>query len=156
MPPGRPKAVNSQKQLWDWFQSYVKALKANPILVHDFVGKDGDSVERRKERPLTMEGFENYVADVGGPIDLDQYFANTDNKYKEFSSICSRIKKEIRADQIEGGMAGIYNASITQRLNGLAEKVETKSLPPKETDLSNLTYEELEMLAATIEKLNGH
>lgn len=124
MPAGRPKAVNSPKQLWDWFQSYVKALKANPILVHDFVGKDGDSVERRKERPLTMVGYENYVADVGGPIDLDQYFANKDGHYAEFSSICSRIRKEIQADQIEGGMAGIYNPSITQRLNNLIEKTQ--------------------------------
>ena len=31
---------------------------------------------------------------------------------------------EIRQDQIEGGMSGIYNPSITQRLNGLTDKSE--------------------------------
>lgn len=124
MPAGRPKAVNSPKQLWDWFQAYVKAIKANPILVHDFVGKDACEVERRKERPLTMVGYENYVADVGGPAELKDYFANKDDAYSEFSPICSRIKKEIQADQIEGGMVGIYNPSITQRLNNLVEKTQ--------------------------------
>jgi len=39
--------------------------------------------------------------------------------------VCSRIKKSIRKDQIEGGMVGQYNPSITQRLNGLVEKQET-------------------------------
>jgi hypothetical protein len=30
----------------------------------------------------------------------------------------------IRQDQIEGGMVGQYNPSITQRLNGLTEKTD--------------------------------
>jgi hypothetical protein len=35
---------------------------------------------------------------------------------------CSYIKREIRNDQISGGMVGQYNPSITQRLNNLTEK----------------------------------
>lgn len=124
MPGGRYKMVESPEQLLKWFKDYVKAIKANPILVHDFVGKDGIAVHRERERPLTMEGFENYVHDMGGPVELKDYFSNRDNSYAEFSPVCSRIKKEIRADQIEGGMAGIYNPSITQRLNNLTEKSE--------------------------------
>jgi hypothetical protein len=45
-------------------------------------------------------------------------------QYEEFSAVCSRIRKSIRQDQIEGGMTGIYNTSITQRLNNLTEKHE--------------------------------
>jgi hypothetical protein len=56
--------------------------------------------------------------------DLSNYFANSDNRYSDYSTICSHIKKEVRSDQIEGGMAGIYNPSITQRLNNLVEKVQ--------------------------------
>ena len=74
-----------------------------------------------------MEGFENYVADIPNlPMDLGDYFENRNSAYSEFSAICSRIKRAIRQDQIEGGMAGIYNPSITQRLNGLVEKSESK------------------------------
>ena len=48
---------------------------------------------------------------------------------------CSHIKELIRLDQISGGMAGIYNPSITQRLNGLKEETHTEisgglNLPP--------------------------
>ncbi|MNT91434.1 hypothetical protein D3C72_2325300 [compost metagenome] len=84
-------------------------------------------VMREKPRALTMEDFENYVADIDDmPVALDQYFANRENRYTDFVSICSRIRREIRADQIAGGMAGVYNPSITQRLNGLVEKTESK------------------------------
>ena len=56
--------------------------------------------------------------------DISHYFANLDKRYTEYVAICSRIRKAVRNDQIEGGMAGIYNPSITQRLNGLTEKTD--------------------------------
>jgi hypothetical protein len=46
------------------------------------------------------------------------------SRYGDYVSICTRIRKNIRQDQIEGGMTGIYNTSITQRLNNLTEKHE--------------------------------
>jgi hypothetical protein len=44
------------------------------------------------------------------------------NAYEDYRTICKCIEDEIRTDQIEGGMVGQYNPSITQRLNGLTEK----------------------------------
>lgn len=82
---------------------------------------------REKERPLTIEGFENYLEDQEIISHLSDYFANSNGNYSEYSTICSRIKRNVRQDQIEGGMSGIYNQSITQRLNGLVEKSETKT-----------------------------
>ena len=59
------------------------------------------------------------------------YFANSDNKYDDYLTICNNIREIIRQDQIEGGMAGIYNSSITQRLNNLVDKQETSiNIPP--------------------------
>jgi hypothetical protein len=78
------------------------------------------------ERPLTLDGFECYCYDNGIISDLSNYFANSDNKYSDYSTICSRIRKAIKDDQIQGGMVGQYNASITQRLNGLTDKSEIK------------------------------
>jgi|GEM_PF-996219 len=121
---GRPKAIKKSAKLWELFEQYVERVKQNPIKVQDFVGKDGDEVERKRERPLTMEGFENFLEDQGIINDLGDYMRNKDGRYSDFAPICSRIKRSIRQDQIEGGMAGIYNPSITQRLNGLTEKVE--------------------------------
>jgi len=50
--------------------------------------------------------------------------ANTRGAYDKYSSVCSRVREAIRQDQIEGGMVGQYNASITQRLNNLTDKQE--------------------------------
>lgn len=71
-----------------------------------------------------MVGFENYCWENNICKDLKQYFANTEARYTEFIPICTYIRAKIQEDQIGGGMAGIYNPSITQRLNNLTEKVE--------------------------------
>jgi hypothetical protein len=72
-----------------------------------------------------MEGFEVYCFDNHGTV--CHYFDNKEGYYEDFGTICSRIKKEIRDQQITGGMLGQFNPSITQRLNGLTEKTENKN-----------------------------
>lgn len=121
---GRPNKIESPEHLWSLFEEYIRATKNNPILKHTFVGKEGRSEYSELERPLTIEGFENYCADNGIIQDLSNYFANSNNRYKRFSTICTRIRRKVREDQIGGGMAGIYNPSITARLNNLVEKKE--------------------------------
>lgn len=125
---GKNKYIQTPELLWEYFLSYKKEVKSNPILVQDYVGKDAEMVYRQKERPLTIDGFECYLFDKGIINDLSNYFANSNNMYADYSTICSRIKKAVRTDQIEGGMAGIYNPSITQRLNNLVERSETKQI----------------------------
>lgn len=121
---GKNKYIETPEALWEYFTQYKTALKDNPFKVKDWVGKDGDQIEREKERPLTMEGFELYCYENDIIKSIDDYFSNTGGAYTDYSGICSRIRKAIRADQIEGGMAGMYNPSITQRLNGLTEKIQ--------------------------------
>jgi hypothetical protein len=120
----KKKYIETPERMWELFLAYKKETKDNPKLVQDFVGKDGDKVYREREKPLTMEGFENYVADQDLNQELSHYFANTDDRYTEYIAICSRVRRAIRQDQIEGGMVNIYNPSITQRLNGLTDKSE--------------------------------
>lgn len=122
---GRPRAFKSPEDLWDAFCKYENWVESNPILVHDFVGKDGSEVYRRRQRPLVLEGFQSWLVDNGyiGFPDIDPYL---DGTYPEFSAISRAIKGKIRQEQITGGMAGIYNPSITARLNGLTEKQELK------------------------------
>lgn len=121
---GKRKYIETPEKMWEYFESYKKWVKSNPIKVQDYVGKDAEMVYRTKERPLTIDGFECWCYDNEIISDLSNYFANSDNKYSEYSTICSRIRKAVRTDQIEGGMAGIYNPSITQRLNNLTERTE--------------------------------
>lgn len=123
--PKGTKNIETPEKMWEIFLDYKKQTKENPIKVQDYVGKDGDAVYRDKERPLTIEGFECYCFENGIISDLSHYFCNLNNRYSDYVAICSRIKKMVRKDQIEGGMVGIYNQSITQRLNGLKEQTET-------------------------------
>jgi hypothetical protein len=120
---GLKKYIESPSVLWELFEAYCKDAKSKPFVVVDWVGGMGTQVERKKERPLTMEGFEIFCWDKISQ--LKDYFSNRDGRYEEYVPICSRIKQCIREDQISGGMTGIYNPSITQRLNNLVEKTQT-------------------------------
>lgn len=122
---GKHKYIETPEKMWEYFEQYRNQVKDNPIKVQDYVGKDAEMVYREKERPLTLEGFECFMYDEGIISDLSQYFANTEQRYTEYQTICTRIRKTIKDDQIQGGMVGIYNPSITQRLNGLNENITT-------------------------------
>ena len=123
---GRPRNLDSPEQLYELFLRYKEDVKANPRIKSVFGGKEFEERAEPLERPLTMEGFELFCWDEVGQV--EQYFKNIDKRYEEFIPICSRIRKEIRRDQIEGGMVGQYNPSITQRLNGLKEQVEQTNI----------------------------
>lgn len=118
------KYIESPEKMYELFTKYKEWVDSNPILVEDYVGKDADRVLREKKRPYTYEGFCNYLEDNAIITSSDHYFNNYQGRYADYVSICSRIKREIRTNQIEGGMVGIYNPSITQRLNGLVDKKE--------------------------------
>lgn len=123
------KYIESPEKMWELFSLYKKTIKENPILVEDYVGKDAERVMRQKEQPLIMEGFECFVMDhtnITYP-DLTEYFEGKNKSYDNYFPICSRIKREIRADQIRLGLANVINPSITQRLNGLVDKTDLTS-----------------------------
>ena len=126
--PKGTKYIETPERMWELFIAYKKQIKDNPILIEDYVGKDAERVLRQKEQPLIMEGFECYVMDntkINYP-DLTEYFEGKNESYADYFPICSRIKREIRHDQIKLGLANVINPSITQRLNGLVDKSETK------------------------------
>jgi hypothetical protein len=115
-----PRNFPTPQHLRDAFDKYKEWAKGNPLKVHDYVGKDAKEVYKLKERPLSLSGFYawSYREELGA---AEQYFKNQSELYGDYIPICRAIKEEIRADQIDGGMAGVYNPSITQRLNNLNE-----------------------------------
>jgi len=123
---GNGKYIETPEKMWEYFEAYRSQVKSNPRTKTVFPGKDAIPQHEPLERPLTLEGFENWCADAGIIEDLSNYFANTKGNYSDYSTICSRIRRVIRQDQIEGGMVGQYNASITQRLNSLVDKQENQ------------------------------
>jgi hypothetical protein len=87
-----------------------------------YVGKDGSRKVDYPVVPYTIEGFERFCYNNYGCV--NQYMDNQDGNYNDFLIICSRVKREIREQQINGGLMGFYNPSITQRLNNLKESTE--------------------------------
>lgn len=116
-------------KVWNDYKKDLKNKESEWLKVQ-YVGKDGERVEDPIKLPLTFEGFKRFCWDNNIGC-IEQYFVNKDNLYNDFVSICSRIKTEIRENQIIGGMIGAFNPSITQRLNGLADKseIDLKSEP---------------------------
>ena len=121
---GKPKTFKTPEDLWNYFLKYVEHLKNNPLLVHDYVGKDGNSVYREKQRPLTFQGFEVWLSQEGviKYPDLSDYCDGKNPSYADYLHITRAIKKACSVSRIEGAMAGIFNANLAARLDGLNEE----------------------------------
>lgn len=112
------KYIETPEKLYEVFEAYKANRKPREIQKATATGVKSEW----HTPPLTMEGFEVYGYSIG--VTVENYFHNRNDAYNEYYTICQRIKREIRNDQIEGGMVGQYNPSITQRLNGLTEKTD--------------------------------
>ena len=122
---GRPRNFEAPDDLYQLFVEYRKKVKDNPRYQYSLSNKTGKAEPIPLEVPLTMSGFRVFCHD--NSLVVHDYFANTGGRYSDFTTICKRISDEIRNDQIQGGMVGQFNASITQRLNGLTEKTDITS-----------------------------
>jgi hypothetical protein len=134
--PAGTKKIKTPDIMWQLFEEYTASIKKNPFYIVEqrkgniIMPKDSKKklpsaiIKLPAMRPLTMEGFQNHLDALGVISDVTDYFENKDDRYTNYIRICQRIKRTIRQDQIEGGMAGLYNPSITQRLNGLVDKVQ--------------------------------
>jgi hypothetical protein len=112
------KYIETPEKMWELFQEYKKNLKPREIQKATATGVKSEW----HTPPLTMEGFELFGHENG--LTVEHYFRNDNGNYDAYCTICSIIRKAIRRDQIEGGMVGQFNPSITQRLNGLTEKTD--------------------------------
>jgi hypothetical protein len=118
----KSKYIETPEQMYELFEAYKANRKPREIQKATVKGV----VSEFHMPPLTMEGFDIFVMNYEGTQSkgVEQYFTNREGRYLAYVDICTRIKREIRNDQIEGGMVGQYNTSITQRLNGLTEKTD--------------------------------
>ena len=118
------KYIKTPEELYQMWLSYKTHVKANPRYKYVLSVKTGLMVPEPLECPLTQNGFEAFCY-TNYDVCVSNYFDNQNGVYDEYNAICTRIINERKDDQITGGMVGQYNASITQRLNGLTEKTET-------------------------------
>jgi hypothetical protein len=61
----KKKYIETPDKMWQLFLDYAAYTKDHPITVKDFIGPKAITVHRELQKPLTMEGFENFVANEG-------------------------------------------------------------------------------------------
>lgn len=117
------KTPEELEKAWlEYKDSLIEEAKRWPRI--SYVGKEGRKETDYPKLPLVLDGFYVFCRNNYGTV--KHYFENKEGYYEDFGDICSCIRDEIRADQCTGGLLGEYNASITQRLNGLKEQVQNE------------------------------
>lgn len=91
-----------------------------------YVGRDGNRVEDYPPMPYDLDGFVAWYKIKYGKT-IHQYFERTGEYEPEFLGIVTHIIAE-RNDSIKTGtLLGFYNASMGNRIVGLADKTENKN-----------------------------
>jgi len=116
------KYIETPEKLWDLFEQYVIHEKDNPMFKVEYVGKDGRIEKTPLETPITFEGFECYLEDRGIISHLSNYSANKDDKYIEYLTIITRIKRNCFVHNFRGASVGLFNANLIAKKLGLIDK----------------------------------
>ena len=125
---GRPKGIETPEKMLEYFERYCVDTKNDPIRKMDFKGKDAEKVFYDLEKPLTWIGFDVWLfKNLGLLAGIEHYRTNPDNRYDEFIGVIRTIGQIILDDQVNGAMTGTLKENLVARLNGFADKTETKS-----------------------------
>lgn len=127
---GRPPKYKTPEELEAKAKEYFDWCDANPMEVWKRKGAgasqtaaNGSSVKSDEgsmlvPRPYTLDGLALWCG-IADWRDYRAYHAN-DN----FSAVIRTLEMKVRDRQVSGGLVGMYNANLTARLNGLADKQE--------------------------------
>lgn len=129
---GRPRAIKDPQQLWELACEYFERCAGTPWLKRDYKGKDAIEVDIPTSTPFLWAGLDDYVFEKGIISNLKDYRTGSRNKdfkdgaYWEFSEVIRAIDDIMRRQKLEGAMVGAYNPNLVARLEGLADKTESK------------------------------
>lgn len=121
------KYISSPEEMWKHFELYVEHEAKSPMYKREYVGKDGNEVDTPLQVPITMEGFECYLADKGILKDLCDYKANRDGKYSDYVDVMRRIASNCFVQNFKGAAVGLWNARIIAMKLGLTEKTSNEN-----------------------------
>ena len=124
---GKHKYIETPEKLWELFCSYVEHERNNPMYKRDYVGKDGEEKDTPLQVPITFEGFECYLWDLGIISDLGDYSKNDNDRYRDYAPIITRIRQNCFVQNFKGASVGVFNHNIIARKLGLVEKQESKN-----------------------------
>ena len=132
---GRDHLFASPELLWTACCEYFQWCDENPWTKKDWVGKDGDEVERPTQRPYTLSGLCLY-------LDCSSSYFREFKRHctKDFLTVVTRIEETIYTMKFEGAVVGAFNANIIARDLGLVDKKETELSGSIETKKLKIGY----------------
>ena len=148
---GRPPKFKTPLDLAQVADAYFKSCDDNPVEIstrktvgakQTGKGSEAKSVEVKEcvPTPYTIEDFCDF-ANING---WTSFKSAKTYQTEEFSTIIRAIEQRIRGQQIRGSLVGLYNANLTARINGLAEKVD-----------SNINVEQQQTASEALEAILG-
>lgn len=138
---GAPKKLENPRALYKWYCKYMQDINNHAIHVKDWVGKDAKAIYKQHFRPPTWKGFEAFLFRNGVLTNLDEYRANKNGSYDDFSDICRALENDLFDIKFTGAALNLWDSRIIAKELHLAEAVEVtgvmkpilengKALPP--------------------------
>ncbi len=122
---GRKKKIQSPEELYKFFCDYREHEKNDPHKRQDFIrGGEaaGTKVDFDVVFPLTWDGFEAYLAELGIITNLDKYKMNFQGSYDEFVDIIRVIDKIMFKHNFNFAAIGAVKENIIARKLGIHDK----------------------------------
>lgn len=129
------KYIETPERLLELFEEYVRHEQENPLYKRDYVGKDGLAVDTPLVTPITFEGFEVYLFQKKVINDLGDYASDKDERYSEYSTIITYIRKFCYSNNFKGASVNLFNANLIAKKLGISEKIETKQVDKFDFDI---------------------
>jgi len=120
---GRKKKFSSPVEFWEAFVEYVQHTADNPLFRNDAIKSGehtGKIIQIPTQRPLTRIGFSSYIGMTWQGV--ENY--GKEETYKDFFEVYTRAMQIIDTNQVEGAIAGLYNANIVARIQGIKEQTD--------------------------------
>lgn len=117
---GRNKMFETPEELWNAACEYFEWCDKTPLISVEYLGKDARMRKIPKMRAYTWTGLEFYL-DI---YSLREY--KTNDNYKDFSQVITRIGHVMFTQKFEGAAAGFLNANLISSELGLSIKSEIK------------------------------
>ena len=146
---GREKIFTTPEILEEAANEYFKWCVDNPL--YEVVIQGGKAWSVPKMRAMTLAGLCIFM-DVQTST-FNNYCDKSNDSYKDFLQVTTRIKEIIYSQKFEGAAAGFLNANIIARDLGLKEKAETEHTI--KTDMSEYSTKELIERAKAVSKIKN-
>ena len=148
---GKPKKFNSPKELQEKIDNYFEDCDNDPLLEQQWVGKEGNEVLKKTQRPYTIEGLCNILNCSR------QTLLNYEKQpgYEEYFDVLIRAKRKITEQYVTFALAGSYNAGLAKFLltnnSEYKEKTETEHSGTVVNYNASVTKEEAKSISDALE-----